>query len=80
MRSVAVPPYRYEVDTQAVRQRMEELGVTASDVCAVVGMNPTAMSGIIGGKTRNPGASHLMLLCDALDVDPVDVMRRVDEE
>lgn len=72
-------PYRYEVDAQAVRQRMAELDMTASDVCAAAGLNPTAMSNLINGRTKNPTSSRLMLLCDSLDVDPVDVMRRVDE-
>lgn len=72
-------PYRYEVDEQAVRQRMAELDMTASDVCAAAGLNPTAMSNLINGRTKNPTSSRLMLLCDSLDVDPVDVMRRVDE-
>lgn len=79
MRSAAAP-YRYEVDAQAVRERMAELDVTASDVCAAVGMNPTAMSDLINGRTKNPTSSRLMLLCDALDVDPIDIMRRVDED
>ena len=78
MRSAAAP-YRYEVDAQAVRQRMAELDATASDVCAAAGLNPTAMSDLINGRTKNPTSSRLMLLCDALDVDPIDIMRRVDE-
>lgn len=72
--------YGYEVDAGAVRRRMDELGMTPSDVCRAMGLDPTALSHIINGKTLNPSASRMMLLCDALDVDPIDLMRRVDIE
>lgn len=72
--------YGYEVDAAAVRSRMDELGVTPSDVCRAMGLDPTALNHIINGKTLNPSASRMMLLCDALDVDPIDLMRRVDLE
>ncbi len=73
-------PYHYEMDFDALNRAMEDAHLTGSDLARLTGLDQSGISALRNGRSRNPSAARLLLICDALDMDPIDLMRRVDEE
>lgn len=68
--------YNRKVLQQILRDRREELEFTKREVADRAGLHFTHI-GKLEKEDRDPGLGTIIKVCKALDLSPVDVLRRV---
>ena len=71
-----MPQNLYLCFCENVRLRLEQLGMTQSELAAKLKVDPSYISQILNGH-RRPGLDSLETFAKALGVEPADLLRRL---
>lgn len=62
--------------TEAITKRIlnlcKERGITPNKLGTIAGLDPSTVTSIFYGKSKNPGTRTLLDICDALDISLFD--------